>query len=283
MTSPGAEDGNGAGDRQPPVASEQPTREELLLQIADLRAKLTTLPAIEQAKGALMAAYGLTPDAAFALLRWHSQHTNVKLRSIATELTGRSVTGPMSGAAAARLDRLLATITSTLASFPTNSSASAAAAGPGRTTAQAAQTSPLTTSFDDSRVMRPTELPQVMVRAVSAAAHGITIATNADDRPLVYSNDAFQRLTGYPMKQILGQNCRFLQGPDTDPHDVAAIAEAVHTGTDVSRVILNYRQDGSRFWNEVTISAVRDDTTGVVTHLIGTQSEVPDHRLSRVR
>ena len=253
-------------------------------EIADLRARLTTLPAIEQAKGALMAVYGLTPDAAFALLRWHSQQTNVKLRSIATELTGQPMTGPMSRSAAARLDRLLATITTSLQSFPAAPASvapdSPRPVGPRQVGAATAEKSTATTGFGKPGGLAPTELPQVMVRAVSAAAHGITIATNCDDRPLVYSNDAFQRMIGYPMDQILGRNCRFLQGPDTDRDDVAAIAEAVHTGADVSRVILNYRQDGSRFWNEVTISAVRDGSTNMVTHLIGTQCEVPERRQS---
>lgn len=108
-----------------PPAEGEPTRAELIAQINDLQAKLTTLGVIEQAKGALMVVYGLTADAAFALLRWHSQHTNVKLRSIATELTARPLAGLMSPTAATRLDELLGAITDDLRLAEASSSMSA--------------------------------------------------------------------------------------------------------------------------------------------------------------
>jgi diguanylate cyclase (GGDEF)-like protein/PAS domain S-box-containing protein len=125
------------------------------------------------------------------------------------------------------------------------------------------------------------DLPQVLLRAVDAAAHGITIAENADDHPLVYVNSAFVRMTGYPMEQILGRNCGFLQGADTDPGSIAAIGQALQDGDAITVVLLNYRRDGTPFWNEVSICTVRDDT-GRVTHFVGTQIDVTE-RVERER
>lgn len=80
-------------------------------EIADLQRKLATMPAIEQAKGALMATYGLTDQAAFDLLRWHSQQNNIRLRDLAARLTAALPGGGIGTPVATRMDRLLDTIT----------------------------------------------------------------------------------------------------------------------------------------------------------------------------
>lgn len=115
----------------------------------------------------------------------------------------------------------------------------------------------------------------VLLRAVAAAAHGITIAVNDGDRPLVYANDAFLRMTGYSSEEVLGRNCRFLQGQDTDPGHTAAIRDALDAGRDITVVLRNYRRDGSPFWNEVSLSAV-PESTGRISYFIGTQIDVTD-------
>ncbi|MCZ2805223.1 diguanylate cyclase [Modestobacter sp. VKM Ac-2983] len=118
------------------------------------------------------------------------------------------------------------------------------------------------------------ELPDLMLRAVSVARNGIVIAdARRPDQPLVYANAAFLRMTGYPEAEVLGRNCRFLQGPDTDRNQVHPIGRRLVAGRDVDAVLLNYRRDGSAFWNEMHISAVRD-AHGEVTHLIGSQFDV---------
>lgn len=119
------------------------------------------------------------------------------------------------------------------------------------------------------------DLSQVLLRAVDAAAHGITIADSSADHRLVYVNSAFVRMTGYSAQEALGRNCGFLQGPDTDPHSTARIRQALRDGRDISVVLLNYRRDGSPFWNEVSVCAVRDDT-GRTTHFVGTQVDVTE-------
>jgi len=118
-------------------------------------------------------------------------------------------------------------------------------------------------------------LPHVLLRAVAATAapQGMTIASNADDQPLVYANEAFLRMTGFPPSEILGQNCRFLQGRDTDPVQLALLRRALAAGESVTVVLRNYRRDGSGFWNQVSISPVRNPDSGKITHFIGTQTE----------
>ncbi|GAB7192955.1 hypothetical protein NUM3379_36640 [Kineococcus sp. NUM-3379] len=115
-------------------------------------------------------------------------------------------------------------------------------------------------------------------RAVIASDLAFTISDprQADD-PLVWVNPAFEKATGYLATDVLGTNCRFLQGPDTDREAVTRIRAALDAGEPVSEILLNYRADGTAFWNEVVISPIRD-ADGTVTHHVGVQSDVT-HRV----
>ncbi len=79
------------------------------------------------------------------------------------------------------------------------------------------------------------------------------VDVGADDQPLIYVNGAFENLTGYPAAQILGKNCRFLQGPETARADVAKIRDAVGNGLAVFSDLLNYRKDGTTFYNRLVL------------------------------
>jgi PAS domain S-box-containing protein len=115
-------------------------------------------------------------------------------------------------------------------------------------------------------------------RALDVAAEGITIAdARLPARPLIYANDGFERLTGYPVGEVLGRNCRFLQGPESDPTAVPEIRAAIAEQRECIVEILNYRRDGSSFWNRLSVTPVRDES-GVVTHFIGIQSDVTARR-----
>jgi PAS domain S-box-containing protein len=115
-------------------------------------------------------------------------------------------------------------------------------------------------------------------RALAAAAEGITIAdARASDRPLIYVNEGFERLTGYTAAEALGRNCKFLQGPQTDPDTIEEIRAALAAERDCTVEILNYRRDGEPFWNRLSITPVRDGDD-VVTHYIGIQSDVTERR-----
>ncbi len=93
------------------------------------------------------------------------------------------------------------------------------------------------------------------------------------DNPLVWVNPAFVRRTGYSEEQVLGRNCRFLQGEGTDPAALQRIREALHEGRSVVETLLNYHADGTTFWNEVSISPVLD-TDGQLVNFVGVQADV---------
>jgi PAS domain S-box-containing protein len=97
------------------------------------------------------------------------------------------------------------------------------------------------------------------------------------DNPIVFANDAFLDLTGYPRDEVIGRNCRFLQGPDTDPAQVTRVRDAVANGEDAAVDILNYRKDGSAFWNALHLSPVRGQA-GEVVYFFASQRDVSDNR-----
>lgn len=115
-------------------------------------------------------------------------------------------------------------------------------------------------------------------RALDVAAEGITIAdARLPDRPLIYVNEGFQRMTGYAVSEVLGRNCRFLQGTSTDPAATAEIRAALAEHRACVLEILNHRKDGTPFWNRLSITPVRN-AAGEVTHFIGIQSDVTARR-----
>ncbi|MFW5905582.1 MAG: bacterio-opsin activator domain-containing protein [archaeon] len=115
---------------------------------------------------------------------------------------------------------------------------------------------------------------EVKERAMDEAPIGITISDpDQPDNPLVYINDAFERLSGYPSEEVLGRNCRFLQGDDSDPDAVGRLREGIDEAEPVTVELLNYRRDGEPFWNEVTVAPLRDET-GTVSQYVGFQVDV---------
>lgn len=87
---------------------------------------------------------------------------------------------------------------------------------------------------------------------------------NQQDNPIIFCNAAFQRLTGYSNDELVGKNCRLLQGPETSGDTVRRLREAVSEGKDISVDILNYKKDGSTFWNALFVSPVRDDDGDII-------------------
>ncbi|XP_048234043.1 phototropin-1 isoform X2 [Ricinus communis] len=93
------------------------------------------------------------------------------------------------------------------------------------------------------------------------------------DYPIMYASAGFFKMTGYTSKEVIGRNCRFLQGADTDPEDVAKIREALQSENSYCGRLLNYKKDGTPFWNLLTISPIKDES-GKVLKYIGMQVEV---------
>jgi PAS domain S-box-containing protein len=98
------------------------------------------------------------------------------------------------------------------------------------------------------------------------------------DNPIVLANDAFLKLTGYTADEILGKNCRFLQGPETNPADIEIIRSGLSQGAEhISVELLNYRKNGSTFWNQLSIMSVVDDAGEILYHF-ASQKDVTARR-----
>lgn len=95
------------------------------------------------------------------------------------------------------------------------------------------------------------------------------------DNPIIFCNEAFQMLSGYDREEIVGHNCRFLQGPGTDAAQVARLRAAIRDEHDIDIDLLNYRKDGSTFWNALYMSPVRNDA-GEVEFFFASQLDVTD-------
>jgi len=119
-------------------------------------------------------------------------------------------------------------------------------------------------------------LEMVRDRAVVATELSFTISDpSREQNPLVWVNPAFSRLTGYELDEVLGRNCRFLQGPNTDPASISRIRTALTEERPITEVLLNYRRDGTAFWNQVSITPVLDGD-GRVVNFVGVQSDVTE-------
>jgi diguanylate cyclase (GGDEF)-like protein/PAS domain S-box-containing protein len=115
-------------------------------------------------------------------------------------------------------------------------------------------------------------------RVLRSSPHGVSIASVADDMPLIYVNPAFERITGYSAAEILGRNCRFLQAADRDQDGLIEMRSALIDQRETDVITLrNYRKDGTLFWNETRIAPVRD-ARGVVTHYVGTLVDVTERK-----
>ena len=114
-------------------------------------------------------------------------------------------------------------------------------------------------------------------RAVEASVNPVLIVNATDsDMPLVYVNRAFEHVTGYSRDEVLGVNCRLLQGDDRDQPELDKIRRAISEQSDGQAVLRNYRKDGSLFWNKLYITPVRDPTSNRVTHFVGVQHDITE-------
>ena len=134
----------------------------------------------------------------------------------------------------------------------------------------------LSVSNDITDRKRAEEKLRLLERAIAATSNGVIItdATQADN-PIIYANPGFQRITGYTVQEAIGKNCRFLQGPDTEQPCLERIRQAIVREEECSVTLRNYCKDGTPFWNELTISPIRDNS-GKLTQFIGVQTDITE-------
>jgi PAS domain S-box-containing protein len=131
---------------------------------------------------------------------------------------------------------------------------------------------------------RDTALQALRERAVIATDITFTISDpRREDDPLVWVNPSFTRMTGYSYDEAVGSNCRFLQGPATDPAAVDELRAALRERRQVTTTLLNYRKDGTAFWNQLSVSPVFDGE-GELVSFVGVQTDVTERvRVERER
>jgi PAS domain S-box-containing protein len=120
------------------------------------------------------------------------------------------------------------------------------------------------------------ELQALRERAVVATDIAFTITDpRQEDGPLVWVNPSFTRITGYSSEESVGRNCRFLQGPSTDPATVAQLRAALAEQRAITVTLLNHRRDGTAFWNQLAVSPVFDGA-GELVSFVGVQTDVTE-------
>ncbi|GMY39154.1 putative LOV domain-containing protein [Fagus crenata] len=132
-------------------------------------------------------------------------------------------------------------------------------------------------NYGHEKVSSSGDFPRVSkeLKAALATLQQTFVVSDAKkpDCPIMYASSGFFSMTGYSSKEVIGRNCRFLQGPETDPNEVDKIRDAVKNGESYCGRLLNYKKDGTPFWNLLTITPIKDDN-GNTIKFIGMQVEV---------
>lgn len=121
-----------------------------------------------------------------------------------------------------------------------------------------------------------------LIKAIQAAQRSFVITDpSLPDNPIIFASQGFLELTGYMVDDILGRNCRFLQGPKTDQKMVQTLRAGIIRGVDTSVCLLNYRANGEEFYNQVFLAALRDQSDQIINY-VGVQVEVSSLSLSSI-
>lgn len=117
-------------------------------------------------------------------------------------------------------------------------------------------------------------IPQVLTAILDECVNGVTLADpDLDDCPIIYANKAFERLTGYSQEEIIGKNCRFLQGEDREQEARFKIKEAMKNNEMVDVTLRNYKKDGALFHNHLKVTPLLD-SKGRVLYYLGVQYDI---------
>jgi two-component system, cell cycle sensor histidine kinase and response regulator CckA len=128
----------------------------------------------------------------------------------------------------------------------------------------------------ETELRKSVETLNLRDRAIQSVSQGILITDpNQPDNPIIYASPGFEKLTGYSVEEVLGRNCRLLQGPNTDAETVEKLRHCIRAGRECSVEILNYRKDGTPFWNALSLFPMAN---GNLTHFVGVQQDVTERR-----
>ncbi|ADE13559.1 PAS sensor protein [Nitrosococcus halophilus Nc 4] len=117
-------------------------------------------------------------------------------------------------------------------------------------------------------------IPRVLSQILDSCVNGVSLTDpDQEDNPLVYVNEAFEKITGYKKEEILGKNCRFLQGNDRDQEEVKRLREAIQNRVPIEVDIRNYKKNGELFYNHLAVNPVFDQD-GNLLYFLGIQYDV---------
>ena len=119
-------------------------------------------------------------------------------------------------------------------------------------------------------------IPQVLTQILDSCVNGVTLTDpDIEDAPIVYANKAFEDMCGYPKEEIVGRNCRFLQGDDRNQPEIDKLREAIKKGEPIEVTLRNYRKDGELFYNRLDVKPLLDGRGNLVYYL-GVQYDITD-------
>jgi PAS domain S-box-containing protein len=120
----------------------------------------------------------------------------------------------------------------------------------------------------------PGLIPQILTKILDSSVNGITLADpDLEDMPLVYANKAFEKMSGYKMEEVVGRNCRFMQGEDREQKERYMMQKALKNNQPVEITFRNYRKNGEMFFNHLEMSPLFD-SNGKLLYFLGVQYDV---------
>ncbi|WP_258240482.1 putative bifunctional diguanylate cyclase/phosphodiesterase [Pseudidiomarina homiensis] len=129
---------------------------------------------------------------------------------------------------------------------------------------------------DVSKSRAKDEQLHILERSINVSTNGIVISDASEDNsPIIYTNDAFQKMSGYSANEIVGKSCDFLVGPKTDPEIIDKVRGALKERRECAVEVMHYRKDGTAFWDELQLAPVAD-TEGKITHFIGIHQDITE-------
>ena len=119
-------------------------------------------------------------------------------------------------------------------------------------------------------------IPHVLTQILDTCVNGVTLSDpDLEDSPIVYANKAFEDICGYSQEEIIGHNCRFLQGTDRDQPELDRLRAAIKKGEAVEVTLRNYRKNGELFYNRLVVKPLFDER-GNVVYFLGVQYDITD-------
>ncbi|MDH5479858.1 MAG: PAS domain-containing protein [Nitrosomonas sp.] len=120
----------------------------------------------------------------------------------------------------------------------------------------------------------PGLIPQVLSKILDSCVNGVSLADpDQEDLPLVYVNKAFEEMTGYTLEEVVGKNCRFLQGNEREQEGVRQLREAIRNKVPIEVTLRNYRKNGELFYNQLKMMPLFDSKGGLL-YFLGVQYDV---------